>query len=43
MDKPEAVLRAIKEAEVGDDVFIHNSDGSIYCILTVKAKEHPDG
>ena len=40
MTKNEAVLEAIRKTPVGSDVIVHNSDGLIWCILTVKCKEH---
>ena len=42
MTKAEAVMQAIRETEVGSDIILHNEDMSIYCILTVKCKEHPE-
>ena len=39
-DKGEAILQAIRNGEVGSDVIIHNLDGSIWCVITIKAKEH---
>ena len=40
MNKAEAILQAIRDTEVGSDIILHNEDMSIWCILTVKAKEH---
>ena len=40
--KGNAILQAIRECETGNDVIINNDDGSVYCILTVKCKEHPE-
>ena len=40
--KAEAILDAIRQTDVGSDVIIHNEDMSIFCILTVKCKEHPE-
>ena len=40
MTKAESILTAIRETPVGSDVIIHNSDHSVWCILTVKCKEH---
>lgn len=40
--KAEAVLDAIREGEVGTDVTIFNEDMSVFCILTIKCKEHPE-
>lgn len=42
MNKSEAILEAIRKCPVGSDVIINNEDGSVYCILTVKCKEHPE-
>lgn len=42
MNKPEAIYQAIQNAEVGDDIIIHNNDGSIWCILTLKVREHEE-
>ena len=38
-DKAEAVLQAIRDCDVGANVIIHNDDGSVFCILEMKAKE----
>ena len=40
--KAEAILDAIRNGEVGSDIILHNNDMSIWCILTVKCKEHPE-
>ena len=32
----------LKFFRIGSDVIIHNEDGSIYCILKVIVKEHPE-
>ena len=40
--KAEAILEAIRTTPVGSDVIIHNSDRSVWCILTVKCKEHKE-
>lgn len=40
--KSDAILDAIRKTSVGDDIIIHNNDKSIWCILTVKVKEHPE-
>jgi hypothetical protein len=37
-----AILDAIRKTDVGSDIIIHNEDMSIWCILTVKCKEHPE-
>ena len=38
--KAEALLQAVRDTKVGSDIIIHNSDMSVWCILTVKCKEH---
>ncbi len=40
--KAEAILDSIRNAEVTDNVIIHNKDGSIWCILQVICKEHKE-
>lgn len=40
--KAEAILDAIRQTDVGSDIIIHNEDMSVFCILTVKCKEHPE-
>lgn len=40
--KAEAILDAIRKTEVGSDIILHNSDMSIWCILKVVCKEHPE-
>ena len=40
--KAEAILDAIRKTDVGSDIIIHNEDMSVFCILTVKCKEHPE-
>ena len=40
--KAEAILDAICTTEVGSDIIIHNEDMSVFCILTMKCKEHPE-
>lgn len=42
LTKAEAVLDAIRKTDVGSDIIIQNEDMSIFCILTVKCKEHPE-
>lgn len=42
LTKPEAILEAIRNTNVGDDIIIHNNDMSVWCILTVKCKEHEE-
>ena len=40
--KGEAILESIRNGEVGSDIIIHNNDGSVWCILTIKCKEHKE-
>jgi len=42
ISKAEAVMQAIRWVDVGGEVIIHNEDGSVFCILIVKCKEHPE-
>lgn len=42
MNKPDAIIQAIREADVGDDVIIHNEKGMIWCIVRVVSKEHEE-
>jgi hypothetical protein len=42
VEKAEAILDAIRKTDVGSDVIIHNNDGSIWCVLTIKIKEHKE-
>lgn len=44
MTKAEAVLDAIRKTDVMNELILHNSDMSIWCILKVMAKdmEHDD-
>lgn len=42
MEKSEAVLDAIRNTDVGSDVIIHNTDGSIWCILRKICAEHEE-
>jgi len=42
MKKSEAILEAIRKTSVGDDIILHNNDMSIWCILTIKCKEHEE-
>lgn len=42
LDKPQAIYKAIKQAEVNSDIIIQNNDGSIWCILRLIAREHPE-
>lgn len=41
MTKAEAVLDAIRTADVGETVTIWNEDGSVFCIVGIICKEHP--
>ena len=38
--KAEVLLQAVRDTKVGSDIIIHNSDMSVWCVLTVKCKEH---
>ena len=38
--KAKAILEAIRYSSVGDDIIVHNPDGSVWCILTLKTREH---
>jgi len=40
--KAEAILNAIRNTDVGDDIILHNSDMSIWCILKIICKEHEE-
>jgi acyl CoA:acetate/3-ketoacid CoA transferase alpha subunit len=40
--KPEAIVDAIRQSEVGDTIIIHNSDGSVWCVIKIETKEHPE-
>ena len=42
MTKAEAILDAIRKTDVGSDIILHNNDMSIWCILRVTTKEHPE-
>ena len=42
MTKGEAVLQAIRDTPVGNNVIIHNSNMQIFCILKIIAKEHDE-
>ena len=42
MDKLEAILEAIRNAEVGDNVIIHNEEGLVWKILKVVCIEHSE-
>ena len=40
--KAEAILDAIRKTDVGSDIIIQNEDMSIFCIMKIKCKEHPE-
>lgn len=40
--KAEALLDAVRKTEVGSEIILHNNDMSIWCILVVICKEHPE-
>jgi hypothetical protein len=40
MTKEEAILSAIRVANIGDDVILHNKDYQVWCVFTIKSKEH---
>ena len=42
IEKGEAILQAIRNTDVGNLVILHNEDMSIWCILKVICKEHPE-
>jgi hypothetical protein len=42
MNKPQAVMDAIRKLDVGSDLIIHNEDGSVAYILRLLCKEHPE-
>lgn len=42
IDKAEAILDAIRNLDVGNTVVILNEDGSVWCILKMICKEHPE-
>lgn len=42
MTKSEAILEAIRRTNVGSDIILHNNEKSIWCILSVVAKEHEE-
>jgi hypothetical protein len=41
--KADAIYEAIQTCDVGDNVVIHNDDGSVWCILEVTTKEMEHG
>lgn len=42
ISKAEALLQAVRETAVGSNIIVHNSNGMIWCILEVIAKEHDE-
>jgi hypothetical protein len=40
--KAEALLQAVRETKVGSDIILHNPDMGVWCILTVRCKEHSE-
>lgn len=40
MNKEQAVLSAIRNADVGSDIIIHNKNMQVWCVLRVICKEH---
>jgi len=40
--KGQAILYAIRKCRVGNEVIIHNNDGSVWCIIKVIAREHKE-
>jgi hypothetical protein len=42
VSKAEAILQAIRNTPVGDEIIIHNSNAQIWCILKIVAKEHKE-
>ncbi len=40
--KSMAILEAIRKTNVGSDIIIHNNDMSVWCVLRVMVKEHPE-
>ena len=42
IDKGQAILDALRHADVGDQIIVKNSDGSIWAILKVVVFEHPE-
>ncbi len=42
MKKAESILYAIRNTKVGENIILHNSDMTIWCILKVTCKEHPE-
>ena len=42
MTKAEAILKAIRNSKVGDQVVIHNSAGMVWCAIKIICQEHPE-
>jgi hypothetical protein len=42
MTKADAILRAIRNSKVGDQVIIHNNAGMVWCIIKIVCQEHPE-
>jgi hypothetical protein len=42
MTKAEAILKAIRNSKVGDQVVIHNSEGMVWCVIRIVCQEHPE-
>lgn len=40
--KPEAILEAIRNINVGDNVIIHNADGTVWSVLKLICREHEE-
>lgn len=40
--KAQAILYAIRKVRVGNEIIIHNDDGSVWCILRLIAREHEE-
>lgn len=40
MDKGVAILEAIRNCKVGEDIIIHNNDQSVWCVLKLVCREH---
>lgn len=42
VSKKDAILEAIRCMDVGNEVVILNNDGSVWCILKMICREHPE-
>ena len=42
VSKKDAILEAIRGMDVGNEITIINKDGSVWCILRMVCKEHPE-